>query len=352
MPVVSAPVVVLPRHQVTTDEVLDMLAQRYPDHPRMPSVRKAITASTVRTRWYSRPPARQFDTRVSVARRLREHFRDSLDLAERAARQALLEAGLDPLDVDGLVVTSTTGYAMPGIDIPLVERLGLPASVRRVPVTQIGCGGGAFALAKAFELVQARPGSTYLVVCSDMFSHYLHPADTGMDGMIFKGLMGDAAGACVVRPHADGPRMELTGSFEYVQPGSYDIVGTTVDGTGLHLYNAPRLLGVIPELASKLARWLELTAPAGADPVPGFVVSHNGGPRIMDAMVQGLGCDPRVMDAARDSLRDLGNVGGVSVLDVLERTYAKPPADEAAGVLFGVGPGVCLYALKCVWHAM
>jgi len=287
---------------------------------------------------------------VSVAARMRWHLRDSLDLAERAARQALLESGLAPRDIDGLVVTSTTGYTMPGIDIPLMERLGLSPSVRRVPVTQVGCGGGAFALAKATELVSSRSGSVYLVVCADLFSHYLNPVDTGMDAMIFKGIMGDAAGACVVRTNGEGPHMELTDSWEYVLPGSYDIVGTTVDNVGLHLHNAPRLLRAIPAIVSELASWLERTALAGVDPRPKFVVAHTGGPKILDAVAQGLGCEPHVVDFARDSLRDLGDVGSVSVLDVLERTFAKPPSEGDHGVLLGLGPGISLFAVKAVWR--
>ncbi|MFC7267014.1 PhlD [Streptomyces lutosisoli] len=348
--VVSAPVVSLPRFQVTTDELLDRITELYPDDPSLSVVRRVIRATTVHTRWYSRPLEQQFAPAPSLAERTRTHLMDSLELAEKAAHGALFEAGLAASDIDGLVVLSATGHTMPGLDVLLMERLGLPPSVRRIPVSQVGCTGGVFGLARAMEMVTAHPGSTVLMVCSDVFSHYLHRGDSGLDGMILKGLFGDAAGACVVRTEAQGPHMELIDSWEYVHPNSHDIVGSRLDCDGLHAFNSPRLRHAVEGAMPRLLEWLKRSAPPGSDPAPRFVVSHTGGPRILDAIVAGLGCDPAMVDLARDSLREQGNVGSVSVLDVLERTFVKSPVDGDHGLLIAAGPGVSLIAVRAVWR--
>ncbi|MFD4528620.1 type III polyketide synthase [Streptomyces sp. NPDC058470] len=350
MPVVTAPVVALPRYQVTTDELLEHITELYGEHPRLPEVQRVIRATTVRNRWYSRPLTEQFRESGSLEERGREHLQDSLDLAENAARGALFEAGLSPGDVDALVVISASGHTMPGLDIPLLERLGLRSSVRRLPVTQLGCAGAVFGIARAMDLVTARPHDTVLVVCADVYSHYLHGGDVGMDGMIFKALIGDAAGACLVRAHADGPRMELVDSWETVHPGSRHIVGTTIGNDGLHAHNSPKLLGAIRGVMPALLEWLENTVPAGTDAVPQFVVSHTGSPRVLDTLVEGLGCAPEMVGLARDSLRELGNLGSASVLEVLERTFAKPPFDGAHGLMLTAGPGISVMALKGIWR--
>ncbi|MEU5100145.1 PhlD [Streptomyces sp. NPDC020996] len=350
MPVVSAPVVALPRHQVTTDEVLERLAELYPDHPRSADIRRIIGATTVRTRWYTRPLADQLRKEYSLVERTREHLADSLDIAEKAARGSLREAGLEPSDVDALVVASATGHTIPGLDIPLMARLGLRPSVRRVPVTQLGCAGGVFGISTAMDLVAARPGATVLVVCADVFSHYLHRGDQGMDGMIFKGILGDGAGACVVRSRASGPHMELTGSWECVQPGSHHLVGSDTHGDGLHAHNSPGLLNAIRGLLPRLGDWLARTAPEGPDNAPEFIVSHTGSPKILDCLEEGFGCPPEMFDRARDSLREVGNLGSASVLEVLERTFAKPPAEGARGVVLGVGPGIFMTAVRATWR--
>ncbi|MER6673359.1 PhlD [Streptomyces sp. NPDC000983] len=350
MPVVSAPVVALPRYQVTTDELIDQIRELYPEHPRLRAVVRAIRATTVQTRWYTRPPLERLREQRSLADHAREHLLDSVELAERAAEGALREAGVTPGDIDAVVVTSATGHTMPGLDVRLMQRLGVRPQARRIPVTQMGCAGGVFGISTAMELVAARPEATVLVVCADVFSAYLNCADTGMDGMIFKGLFGDAAGACVVRGRADGPHMELTASWECLHPGSADVVGTRTSGDGLHGYNSPELLNVIGSVLPHLGDWLRATALEGEDPAPEFVVSHTGGPKVIDALAEGLGGPAELFGMARDSLRDVGNVGSVSALEVLERTFAKPPADGARGLLLAPGPGIALMAVKAVWR--
>lgn len=352
MPVVSAPVVVLPRHRVTTEELLDRMAELYGDRPEFRAARSLVRGTGVRSRWYSRPLAEQFTESAPVADRMRAHFTECLDLAEYAGREALLEAGLEPTDIDGLVVLSSTGHTTPGLDVQLIRRLGLAPTVSRVPVCQIGCAGGVFGIIRAMELVAARPGARVLVVCADVFSHHLHAADTNLGGMMIKGLFGDAAGACVVRSEADGPSMELASSWEYVQPGTDTVVGSDIAGDGLHGYVRAGLGRVVEETAVHLRRWLEDTAPPDVDPRPAFVVSHTGGPRILDGLVAGLGLRPDQVDLSRDSLRELGNVGSASVLDVLQRTFAKSPADGDHGVLLGLGPGVTMVAVRAVWRAL
>lgn len=350
MPVVTAPVVALPRYQVTTDELIDRIDVLYPDHPRLRLVRQIIRRSNVRTRWYTRPLEEQFRADGSIYQLTRDHLRDSADLAERAGRAALREAGLKPEDVTALVVSSATGHSMPGLDVLLMERLGLSPSVRRIPVTQMGCVGGVFAVSTAAELVKARPDAAVLVVCADAFSHFLHPGDTGMDGMIFKAILGDAGGACVVRGRANGPHLEIVGSWEFLDVTGKDIVGSRIEDDGMHGHNSPRLAEVVGGVLPGLREWLKATAPAGTDGAPEFLVSHTGSPRILDCLSEGLGCPPEMFGLARDSLRELGNVGSVSVLEVMERTFAKRPDPGARGLMLGIGPGVCVMALKTVWR--
>ncbi|MEV0170035.1 PhlD [Streptomyces sp. NPDC050803] len=351
MPVLTAPVVALPRYQVTTDEVIERIAELYPDHPKLAQIRRIIRSTTVRTRWYTRPLSEQFRDEHSLAERTREHLQDSLELAERAARGALREAGLGPAAVDAVVVVSATGHTMPGLDAQLVDRLGLRPSVRRIPVTQMGCAGGVFGVSTAMELVAARPDVTVLIVCADVFSHYLNRNDSGLDGMIFKGIIGDAAGACVVRNGpVSGPHMELTASWECLYAGSHGVVGSCTDNDGLHGFNSPKLLDAIREVVPMLNDWLAHSARPGTDGAPEFVVSHTGSPRVIDSLVNGLGVEPQLFGLSRDSLRDLGNLGSASVLEVLERTFAKPPTEGAHGLMLAPGPGVSLMAVKTIWR--
>ena len=56
-----------------------------------------------------------------------------------------------------IVFASVTGVASPSIDARLVNRLGLPASVRRLPLFGLGRVAGAAAVARAADVVRAYP---------------------------------------------------------------------------------------------------------------------------------------------------------------------------------------------------
>lgn len=350
MPTVREPAIAVPKHRVTTDELLETLADYYVGHPRIKAVLRVIKATTVRTRWYCHPLDELLNNKASLGDRMREHIKDSCDLAEAAAHDALLQGGVSARDIDCLVVTSHSGHTMPGIDIELHARLGLPHDTRRIPATQLGCGGGAWAIARATEAVAGRPGSNALVICSDVFSPTLHPNDTGMDGMIFKGLIGDAAGACVVRADTQCPGLIVTDSWEYVVPGTAPIVGSYLEEDGVHGHNQVRLLEAIKFAMPELNNWLRATCPADGDPTPEFVVSHAGSPRVLNSIVEGLAVDPSLLAPARESLSEIGNVGSPSVLDVLARHFDTPPPTGAQGLLIAVGPGVTVQASRVEWR--
>jgi predicted naringenin-chalcone synthase len=350
VPTVTSPSVCLPDHRVTTDELVDHFAEVYRGHHRLHDALRVMRATTVDERRLSRPLARLSDPATPVARRMHEHFEDTCRLALRAARRALAESGLDAAEIRGLVCASTTGYAMPGLDVYLANRLALPPTTRRIPVTQLGCDGGAYAIARAAE--QHRLGLEYvLVVCADLFGPWTHPADTGMDAMIFRALMGDAAAACVVGPPGWRPGLTVTGTWDYTVPGTAHIVGTRVEADGMHLFNSPELFQAVETALLDLRAWLEERAPDGTDPMPEFLVAHPGGPRVMQVMLDVLKCRTERLDASRQSLRELGNAGSVSVLDVLARTYAAPPAAGTNGLVLGVGPGVTITACTTTWRS-
>ena len=71
-----------------------------------------------------------YETDHSFAERNRLYLDNALALLEHAARIVFDRAGLDPREVDGIVVASTTGIATPSLDAMLVDRLGLRRDAR------------------------------------------------------------------------------------------------------------------------------------------------------------------------------------------------------------------------------
>ncbi|RPE27304.1 3-oxoacyl-[acyl-carrier-protein] synthase III C-terminal domain-containing protein [Kitasatospora cineracea] len=358
---VARPSIHLPAHLVTRDQILDDMVARHPDHPRLNAVRRVV-AQMPTTRRCSRPWATVVSER-SAAERNVQAFEDVRAMGAAAAAGVLDLHGVAPGEVDYLITSHSTGDAVPGLDVHLVADLGMSSQVRRRPITQLGCGGGAHALSMAVDAVTARPGSTVLVVVAESLSSIYHHGDTSLEMMIYKALWGDSGAAFLVSDRPLGPGLRVEDTWEYLLPGTAGRYRKRVDDAGVHFDSDKSATQSVNEMAPALLAWLARPLPAGAPgaaeqrgdggggggwPVE-FVVAHTGGPAILSDLAKQLGVQDAVLQRSWESLDQVGNLGGASVIDVLERTYSTPPAAGQNGLLIGFGPGFSVSAVKATW---
>jgi 3-oxoacyl-[acyl-carrier-protein] synthase-3 len=120
------------------------------------------------------------------------------DLAEKAARQALERAGLEPGDVDCIVLATLSAQAeFPGTSFFLQERLGgtTPCFDLRAQ-----CSGFLYGLSVARSFVVSGQFRRVLLVGAEVHSTGLDVSTEGRDVAV---LFGDGAGAVVVEANDD-----------------------------------------------------------------------------------------------------------------------------------------------------
>ncbi|KUL54165.1 MULTISPECIES: PhlD [unclassified Streptomyces] len=342
---VSRPQTVVGDHKVTTAEIADDIRAHHAGHPRLRAILRVVENCGVRTRNFTRPlNAPTVSGAADIGERARAAFADALDMSERAAAAALRTAGLAARDIDAIVTTHSTGWSVPNLDVHLIARLGLRPTVRRVALTTLACPGGTHCLMRAADMVAARPGSKVLVVAAEVISSVYHHSDTGIESMIYKALFGDSAAAAVVSDTPLGPGIAIEDSFEYVLPDSVDRQRGRISPDGFHFDSTKKALTAADDALPALTEWV------GTEPVD-FAAIHPGSLRIIADTAAALGLDDHAARHSTDTLCDEGNLGGVSILRVIERTHAAPPADRARGVVVAFGPGFSTAALRCHWHA-
>lgn len=125
-------------------------------------------------------------------------FRDAApELAERAARQALQAAGLEPENIDGLVIATCTGYLCPGLTSYVSSRLGMRQSAVMLDLVGLGCGAAIPTLRSAAGMVAAGQARHCLAVCVEIGSAAFYlDEDPGV--IISASLFGDGAAAAVL----------------------------------------------------------------------------------------------------------------------------------------------------------
>ncbi|MGK5641334.1 type III polyketide synthase [Streptomyces sp. URMC 126] len=348
---VARPAIALPEHVVTTDEICDDIQSHHGELPRLAATLRIVRATGVVTRRFARPlssPTVSGD--APVEERNRVAFADACRLAEEAARGALAHANLEPADIDCLVTSHSTSWAVPGLDVHLVQALGLRPDIRRVPMASLACSGGAQGLVRAADLVAAHPGSRCLVAVAETFSAIYHQRDTSVESMIYKVLFGDGAGACVVTDEPLSPGLRIDSTWEYLLPYSRDRYWAHLDGSGFHFNSSRKAIEAAGEAMPALKDWLA-TAAAERPFRPEWTVAHPGGPRILHSVAEELALDRERLRHSWDSLAANGNLGGVAVLDVLARTHEDPPPADAPGLLLAFGPGFVATGGTGAWRS-
>jgi 1,3,6,8-tetrahydroxynaphthalene synthase len=355
MATVCAPELVWPDHLIGQEAMVTAVADRRRGLPHLDRGLQVMRNTQVATRRMLRSLDDTLDEQ-SFGERNRLYATHAVRLGAQAGRRALATAGVDPIDVDALVVVSCTGYMLPGPDAWIAGELGLPSTVRRLPIQQLGCAAGGTALAQAHDFLRAHPWrledgrpTNVLVIAVELCSLSYQPRQTSISDFISAGLFGDGAGAAVVRGDDGAPGVRLTANRQHLVPDSTQIIAGTTTQRGFHFATNPKVRTTVPRVVPTLERFL---AQHGVKPGDlEFVICHTGGPAVLRAVADGLDLPAELLDLSWQSLREIGNVSSVVVLDVLRRTFdQRRPPDGATGLILAFGPGFTTEMLLCTWN--
>jgi alkylresorcinol/alkylpyrone synthase len=250
--------------------------------------------------------------------------------------------------VDHLFFVSVTGIATPSIDARLVNRMGLRADVKRTPIFGLGCVAGAVGITRAADYVKAWPDQCAVLLSVELCSLTLQRGDASIPNLIASGLFGDGAAAVVVQGAArrsSGPRVVATRSVFHRD--TEHVMGWQVGDGGFRVV----LSGEVPEMARRIRPDVDAFL-ADCELELGDIqhfICHPGGPKVLEALQDGLDLPPEALKLTWESLARVGNLSSASVLMVLGDTLAQEPAPGSRGLLVAMGPGFCTELVLLEW---
>jgi 3-oxoacyl-[acyl-carrier-protein] synthase-3 len=272
-----------------------------------------------------------------------------VDLAERAARQALDAASIEPRAIDAVVVATTSGpYLFPSLACLLQARLGLATT----PAFDVAaaCAGFPYALATADQGIRAGDYETALVVGADCLSTVVDPADRATAT-----LFGDGAGAVVLRAEP-GERGVLTCRLRalgtrweslYVPAGARraeDLAPGRPD-RWMHMDGQEVFRTAVEQLVDLTREALAAVGLATSDVA--LFVPHQANVRIIRMMLQLLRIDEA---RAAINLDRYGNTSAASIpIALAEAVGAGRLAAGDVVVLNAVGGGITAGAVVARW---
>jgi predicted naringenin-chalcone synthase len=292
------------------------------------------------------PRSRADDRGPTTSQRMDLYRTEAPALAAQASQQALAASGLAAGDITHLVTVSCTGFYAPGVDVALIKELNLSPTTQRTHVGYMGCHGALNGLRVAHAFAAADPTARVLICAVELCSlHYHYGWDP--QKVIANALFADGAAAVVAAPDPAAPasawRVAASGSC--LIPDSEEAMAWSVGDHGFTMTLSKRVPGLIAtHLRPWLSGWL-LEKGVRLDEVKSWAI-HPGGPRILEAVVESLGLDPRMAAPSREVFAEYGNMSSPTVLfilDHLRRANAPRPC-----VALGFGPGLNAEAMLVV----
>lgn len=238
-------------------------------------------------------------------------------LAAQAARAALAEAGITAGQVDGLVISTCTGYLCPGLTSYVAEALGLRGDVVALDLVGQGCGAALPNLRTCDALLATQDCEHVVSVCVEVCSAAMY-LDQDLGVLVSACLFGDGAAAAVCSKRArEGARaVRWRAAASLTDPAQRDALRFEQRGGMLrNILTLP-----VPQMAGGYARRVLDGCLAGEEIAPDRIqewVLHAGGRRVLAELRSRLGLGAAQVRFSTEVLRKYGNLSSPFVLFVL-----------------------------------
>jgi alkylresorcinol/alkylpyrone synthase len=298
-------------------------------------------------------PLERYKQPSTFEERNNAYIETALELGEQTICALLDQVQMSPQEIDQLTVISTTGIAVPSLDGRLMNRIPFGRGMKRLPLFGLGCVGGAAGIARTADYLQGHPEEAVILFAVELCSLTIQREDLSMANLVASGLFGDGAAAVLMageeHPLARSGLPRVIDSQSQFFPETEHIMGWDVTNSGFKVL----LSADIASLAQSQVRpgmeaFLEqhnLTI----DEIDHWLV-HPGGPRVIQALGDGLDLGDGALSLSWETLAEVGNVSSASVLVILDKFMNRfQPEPGERGVLMAMGPAFCAELVLLQW---
>jgi predicted naringenin-chalcone synthase len=288
--------------------------------------------------WEFYPPTENLEPFPSLERRMTMYRKYALPLSVAAIRRCL-DGKLNATQITHLITVSCTGVSAPGLDLELVEALGMPVTMFRTSINFMGCYAAVHALKLVDALICADPDAKVLIVCTELCTLHFQQEPT-IDNMLSSLLFADGAAAVLMTPDDDPVRgITIRGFYSEIAAVGKNQMTWDLSSTGFRMTLSHYVADLIEaDFAGLVGRALEKSRMREED-VHHWCI-HPGGKKILDAIGKSLSLPDGHLDDSYETLKSYGNMSSPTILFVLQRMMARLEygrSNRIFGAAFGPG---------------
>jgi polyketide synthase Type III len=244
-------------------------------------------------------------------------------LATRAAERALQDAGLQPNEIDALIVSTCTGYLCPGLTSKVSEHLGLRRETLLLDLVGQGCGAALPNLRTGEALLASGRCKKVLSVCVEVCSAAFY-IDNDPGVLISACLFGDGAGAAVLSNEPNPARRPIKWrtARSITWPEHRDLLRFDQKGGMLRNILRPEVPALAAECSEKLLNETLIETGVAREQITGWIW-HSGGRDVLQALREKLRLNAEDARWSATILREFGNISSPCVYFVLQMALAE-----------------------------
>ena len=257
------------------------------------------------------------------------------ELASEAAQKCLAKTQTSPKEITHLILVSCTGMMAPGVEMKLIESLGMNSTVERYCLHFMGCYAAFSGIRLAEKILKSDPNAKVLLVSVELCTLHFQKEYTE-DNLLANSLFGDGAAAALLQNSSEGLRI-LDYFSEVIWEGKQDMAWGIGD-FGFEMKLSKYIPALLDQGIKSLLTCFEKKFQISK--ISHFAI-HPGGKQILQKVQEALGIAPEVNGNSTEILQNFGNMSSATILFVLE--MCMEDAEIQGEILsLGFGPGLTL----------
>ena len=291
--------------------------------------------------WRFFPKSRDLEPFPNLEQRMDWFKTYALPLSLQAANKCI-NGILDKNEITHLITVSCTGMSAPGLELQLMEAMGLKNDTARTAINFMGCYAAVHGLKMANDIVNANPGAKVLVVCTELCTLHFQKQFTE-DAITAPLLFADGSAAVLVcSDEHPFTGIRLDSFYSEILKDAKDSMSWNLSSTGFVM----TLASDVPEIFRTDIGPLKERAIDKAGLKDGDIdywCIHPGGKRILEAIGKGLSLKEEDLAPSYKILREYGNMSSATILFVLKDMWEQLMNNEGAHIFTAAfGPGLTM----------
>jgi predicted naringenin-chalcone synthase len=270
-----------------------------------------------------------------------EWFNEYADGLSVKAISDCIAGRINKEDITHLITVSCTGMSAPGLDLQIMETMGLHPGIFRTSINFMGCFAAVHALKLADFICNTDNNANVIIVCTELCTLHFQKEKT-IDNLTSTLLFGDGSAAVLVQHNSIKSKgLTVNSFFSNVAFNGKKDMAWQLSSTGFLM----TLSGYVPELVkedfdSLITKALQKAGIAREEIT--YWCMHPGGKKILEAISQSTGIQKEYLKHSYEVLNEFGNMSSPTILFVLQKILDELNAtgtkdQRVLGAAFGPG---------------